>query len=253
MNRFIRLLHVEFRKTVQEKLGYYPDLIVGILVLLILFAGLFSLQPDGAYFSASTYYIGFIYWFFSNGIISQSSMSISDEKQMGTFEQLLIKPSGLTTILFVRSIVWLAFKLIEVTVVMLALRLVLSIPMAVSLSMIPVFLVTMLGLVGISYILSALTVLFTKTASFDTVLSYILLFFTGAVSNAQVAKNAFYYCLPLAQGINITRSLLDNKQNIQTQDYLFLILNSLFFLGLGIILFALVMKRGRTKGFSMTY
>lgn len=251
MNSIGRKFIAELRKYYIESRCYYPDHIVSLVVLFIMFLGFFRLYSNSNMVPDSAYYIGFVYWFYANGIIGESSVSISSEKQCGTFEQLLIKPTKLSSILFCRSVCWLLFQSIEIAVVMLSLHFMFALPMSFSLSIIPVFLVTMLGLVGISYFLSALTLIFTKTASFTTIISYLLLFFSG-VANGGDYRGVAYYVLPLSQGIHISRTILLGN-SVSYIDVGLLILNSIAYLFLGIFVFHFVMKRGRKKGISMEY
>ena len=207
MRNIRRQFAAELRKYFLEVKCYYPDHIVNLVVLFIMFFGFFRLFTNSDVIPDSAYYIGFVYWFYANGIIGESSVSISTEKQSGTFEQLLIKPSSLSSILFYRSACWLLFQSVEIAIVMAALHIFLSVPMSFSMFVIPVFIITMLGLIGISYLLSALTLIFTKTASFTTIFSYLLLFFSG-VANGVGVRSAAYFIFPLSQGIDISRRLI---------------------------------------------
>lgn len=251
MRNIRRQFTAELRKYFLEVKCYYPDHIVNLVVLFIMFLGFFKLFTNSDVILDGAYYIGFVYWFYANGIIGESSVSISTEKQSGTFEQLLIKPSSLSSILFHRSTCWLLVQTVEIAVVMLTLHFLLSVPMSFSLLVIPVFIITMLGLVGISYLLSALTLIFTKTASFTTIFSYLLLFFSG-VANGVGQRGIAYYLLPLSQGIDISRRII-LKLDVTLFDMGILVLNSFVYLLLGMAVFHYVMKRGRKKGISMQY
>ncbi len=251
MRNIRRQFAAELRKYYLEVKFYYPNHIVNLVVLFIMFSGFFKLFTNSDVIPDSAYYIGFVYWFYANGIIGESSVSISTEKQSGTFEQLLIKPSSLSSILFYRSACWLLFQSAEIAVVMLALHMILSVPMSFSLLIIPVFIITMLGLIGISYLLSALTLVFTKTASFTTIFSYLLLFFSG-VAEGVGERGAAYYLLPLSQGIDISRRII-LKLDVTVLDIGLLVFNTIVYLLLGIVVFHSIMKSGRKKGISMEY
>lgn len=249
MSKCWRSFKAELIKYWLEVKCYYPDQIVNIVVLFIMFLGFFSLNGNH---NDPSYYIGFTLWFYASGIIGESSVSISDEKQSGTFEQLLIKPTGLSTILFYRSICWLILQTVEIIFVMLVIKLVFRVPMGFSAAVIPIFLITMSGLIGISYILSALTLIFTKTASFGSIFSYILLFFTGIISGADVANKVTHYVLPLSQGIQISRQFILGR-NVSGWDIVLLIVNSAIYLAIGLMLFGGVMKKTKTQGISQEY
>jgi ABC-2 type transport system permease protein len=109
----------------------------------------------------------------------------------------------------------------------------------------------MLGLIGISYLLSALTLVFTKTASFTTIFSYLLLFFSG-VAEGVGERGAAYYLLPLSQGIDISRRII-LKLDVTVLDIGLLVFNTIVYLLLGIVVFHSIMKSGRKKGISMEY
>ena len=84
MAKIRRCFTAELRKYYLEAKCYYPDHIVNLFVLFIMFVGFFKLFSNSAERPNSAYYIGFVYWFYANGIIGESSMAISSEKQSGT-------------------------------------------------------------------------------------------------------------------------------------------------------------------------
>lgn len=249
MGRCLRGFRAEFTKYWLEVRCYYPDQIVSVVVLFIMFMGFFSL---GNHIKDPSYYIGFVFWFYASGIIGTSSVTISDEKQSGTFEQLLIKPTRLSTILLYRSVCWLILQTVEIIAVMSVIRILFRVPMGFSIGVIPVFLVTIAGLIGISYILSALTLIFTKTASFCSIFGYVLLFFTGIISGTNSVGKFSHYVLPLSQGIQISRQLILGE-TVLSEDVALLLFNSAAYLGIGLFIFRSVMKKAKTKGISQKY
>ena len=206
MAKIRRCFTAELRKYYLEAKCYYPDHIVNLFVLFIMFVGFFKLFSNSAERPNSAYYIGFVYWLFQS---------------------------------------------VEIILVMSAIHVLFSIPMAFSWTVLPVFAITMLGLIGISYFLSALTLIFTKTASFISIAGYLLLFFSGVVDGSNVQGFA-YYVLPLSQGIHISRSILEGNM-VSVFDVGLLVLNSLAYLFAGLSTFHFVMRHGRKKGISMEY
>lgn len=247
-----RCFRAEIKKYILEFLCYYPDHIVGIAILLIVFLGFFTIKANGTAIMDPSYYIGFVYWYYANSIIGEASMSISDEKQSGTFEQLLIKPTHLSSILFWRTICWLIIQTVEVVMVLMIIKIIFHTPMGFTIEIIPIFVVTMMGLMGLSFLLSSLTLLYTKTASFDAIIGYILLFFTGIISGDVTNKGISYYVLPLSQGIQLSREFINNKQ-VDLGQFAFLLVNTLVYLLIGFLLFKYAMKKGRKSGVSSEY
>ena len=81
MAKIRRCFTAELRKYYLEAKCYYPDHIVNLFVLFIMFVGFFKLFSNSAERPNSAYYIGFVYWFYANGIIGESSMAISSESR----------------------------------------------------------------------------------------------------------------------------------------------------------------------------
>lgn len=252
MRNELKCFRAEMKKYVLEFLCYYPDHIVGVAILLIVFLGFFTIKSNATRITDPSYYIGFVYWYYANSIIGEASMSISVEKQSGTFEQLLIKPVHLSSILFWRTICWLTIQTVEVIIVLVIIKIFFHIPMGFSVKIVPIFIVTMMGLMGLSFLLSSLTLLYTKTASFDTIIGYILLFFTGIISGDITNKGVAFYVLPLSQGIQLSRELI-NKSWVDLSQFVFLIFNTIAYLIIGILLFKYAMKKGKNFGVSSEY
>lgn len=224
---------------------------MNVAILFVMFIGFFSLSSQTGNMADPAYYLGYVFWLYANNVISESSVSISSEKQSGTFEQLLIKPTSLVTILSFRTVCWFLLTTLEIIGVLAVMHMVFRLPIGFHVLVIPVFLITMLGLMGLSFLLSALTLIYTKTASFSSILSYVLLFFTGAIYG-NPSKNFAYYVFPLSQGIEISRSLV-NGLSVTCNDVIILVLNSIAYLLAGLFLFRMVMKQGLQNGISSKY
>ena len=103
-----------------------------------------------------------------------------------------------------------------------------------------------LGSMGLSYLFSALTLVFTKTASFVNIFGYVLLFLSGAILPV---SPRFSYTNPLSQGVRCLRALL--KRQSMTKDFSLLFLICMMWLFVGGFLFTVVFKR--SKQFRWTY
>jgi len=254
MLRLIRVFKAEFIKYFNEVKSYYPDHIVNIAVTYIFFAAFFlGFGKDSIH--SDSYYIGFICWFFTNTIISEASVSISFEKQVGTFSQLLIKPVPIELILSIRTFVWFLVSLIEAIVLLFLVKLTLPINILFDPAVIPVILVTLAGVWGLGFLLAGLTIVFTKTASFDSIISYALLFFTGSIVEIgklpEFMQNLTYF-VPLAHGIKLSKNVID-KIPIGMDEFAILIVNSLFYLIIGLVFFKLAYEKSRKLGIITHY
>ena len=248
-----RVFRVELQRYLREMKAYYPDHIVGMIVTLVFFYGFFvgfSNNIGNEYM-----YLGFFYWFFASTVISEGSISISYEKQVGTFEQLYLKPTSLLLILTIRTIIWMLISLIKILLLFPIILLVLDINFGLSIYVLPVFIITMIGLYGFGVFLSSLTLLYTKTASFESIISYFFLFFTGAIiplSQLPTAIGNLARYLPLTLGIEISKYTVEHN-SLDPSDLVFLSINSGIYLLLGILFYKFVINKGKKSGFSSKY
>lgn len=92
----MRLIKAEFKKTLTEAISYYPDYIVGLITDLLLLVIVMNTDGD-----RGEKVFGYILWILVNGVLSEASMCISTEKQLGTLQNLLIKPCSISQIMSV--------------------------------------------------------------------------------------------------------------------------------------------------------
>lgn len=252
--KYINVFKAELIKYLSESKTYFPDHIVNIVVTYILFTGFF-LGFKSNNIITDSYYIGFIYWFFASNIISEASVSISFEKQVGTLEQLISKPISLGVLLISKTLAWLLIAILKSIILIFILILTLPIKISFSFLLIPVFIITVIGLLGISLLLAGLTIRYTKTASFESIISYILLFFTGSIINLDNIPHIFVILtkfLPLAPGINISKNIIDSMPISSSEIILFLVNNFMYFF-IGLYIFNKIYVHGKTNGILSEY
>jgi len=250
--RVIQIFNAEFKKYCIEIKAYYPDHIVNIVVLMIFFVGFLNSNiGSGDY---NTVYIGFVFWFFASNIITESSSSISFEKQVGTFEQLLSKPVNIQLIIICRVVSWLLVTFMKVAFVLLCAKIVFNIPFIMNAEIVGILLLTLIGVLGVGLFLSALTIKYTKTASFESIINYFLLFFSGTFGFAEKTNSILRVIqenIPLSKGIELAKESFSGT--ILWNDYLFLTINSTVYFLIGLITFELILLQGRKNGISSNY
>lgn len=106
------MFKAEFKRELRENLAFYPDFISSLVMMVILLSVFMIL---GQHFTSSSY-IGYAFWFLLSGVLTVASESISYEKQVGTFEQLILKPIRLIHILLIKSIVWRILNFIRIMI-----------------------------------------------------------------------------------------------------------------------------------------
>ena len=233
----MKLFKAELWKYLHEVRTYYPDHIVSIVVTTIVFYMFLLVQHQ----QMNQSYVGFVYWYLLSSVISESAVSVSSEKQMGILDQLIIKPFPFEQLIIVRTLVWLIVNLIKVAVVSLILSVIL--------------LLTTVGVFGFTLVLVALTLKYTKTASFDSIISYALLFFTGAILPHEMMPEWAILIgrfLPISLGIEMTQNLIQGG-SVDFMEYLLLAGQSAFFLVIGYVLFKKIYQSSKKAGIDRSY
>lgn len=257
----LRLLRAELRKYWIEIRNYYPDYVGSLITTYIFFAGLFlypSDKSDPVKLQESL--VGFLIWFFSVNVISESSATISEEKQIGTLEQILIKPAGIVRVLVSRSVCWTLVGAVENVALLSVIFLTTGVSVPFAWEFIPIILLTLMGLYGFGLILAGLTIVFTKTASFGSIIQYFLLFFTGSVARVEnfplvlrwIAKS-----LPLTNGIALAQSVIRNNlglaEMVRSPQFLALSASSACYFAIGLLVFSRVYAKARRLGITKSY
>jgi len=250
--RIFNIFVTELKKYWIEVKTYYPDHLVNVIVLIIFFVGFLNSSIGSEYFNSI--YIGFVFWFFASNVISEAANSISFEKQSGTFEQLLSKPVNIKLVILFRVLSWLLLTSLKVSFVLGFIRLVFNIPFILTLEVVGILLTTLVGIFGVGMLLSGLTLKYTKTASFESIINYFLLFFTGTFGSLDTANSFFEFIketIPLSRGIHLATQSLE--RSVQLNEVLLLGINSAVYFVIGLVTFEVILSQGKKKGISSNY
>jgi len=250
----LRLFRAELKKYLLEVKTYYPDQIVDIVTKYILFATFFYGFVHNAG-NATNYSIGYMYWIIASGIISELSMSISFEKQVGTIEQLTIKPYPFWLILTVKTYVVLLVTALKSLLLLALIRVTLPVSLAFNINLVWILLVSVIGFTGIGLALSGLTMKFAKTASFESIISYGLLFFSGAIipfEKMPVTVQRILDIIPFTAGINASQQSF-NASFHMLPVFLWLVLINLVCFMIGYWIFNAFFRNVKTNGVLNNY
>lgn len=253
-----KVIKAEIYKYLFEMKNYYPDYIGNFILTFLFFFIFFSKLDFNNKTEILNLIVGFIFWFFSCNSISQMSISISEEKQLGTFEQLLLKPISIEIILMIRTFCWNFISLIIVFIIFVLSIFIFPISHQVNFNiflLIYVYIITIISFIGISYFLAAATLIYTKTASFSSVIQYLFLFLSGSIIPLNLLPKWIYILsqlIPLPHSINISVSILTNKiVDIKTL-FLFTLL-SIFYFFLGLNIFKYSIKKASIEGVNSSF
>lgn len=228
----------EFRKIFNETITYYPDFLVNLAVNILLFFIIFRFNEKKGSITS------FVLWILVSGVMSEASITISTEKQLGTLQNLLLKPVSILQTIINKTLSWIIINTVKLLLTLFALSFFCNVSEIFDLRIFFVFIISLIGVFGFSLILGALTLMYTKVASFETILSYLMLYFSGAF--IPVSKFVVY-TNPLSNATFIIK----NISVVGVKDYFILILISLIWFGIGCLLFESIFKK--SKKFNWSY
>lgn len=228
----------EFRKIFNETITYYPDFLVNLAVNILLFFIIFRFNEKKGSITS------FVLWILVSGVMSEASITISTEKQLGTLQNLLLKPVSILQTIINKTLSWIIINTVKLLLTLFALSFFYNVSEIFDLRIFFVFIISLIGVFGFSLILGALTLMYTKVASFETILSYLMLYFSGAF--IPVSKFVVY-TNPLSNATFIIK----NISVVGVKDYFVLVLISLIWFGIGCLLFESIFKK--SKNFNWSY
>lgn len=123
--------------------------------------------------------LGFIITFYAMNAISNMSWSLMQEAQAGTLEQMYMSPAPTPLIILGRSFSSLVSATIEMLLVTVAVLLVFRTTLPLSWQMIPILLVTMVGLFGFGYMIGGMTLVFKQVGPIANIMQNFLLIGNG--------------------------------------------------------------------------
>lgn len=123
--------------------------------------------------------LGFIITFYAMNAISNMSWSLMQEAQAGTLEQMYMSPAPTPLIILGRSFASLASGTVEMFLVTVAVLLVFRTTLPLSWEMIPIFLITLVGLFGFGYIVGGITLVFKQVGPIANIIQNFLMIGNG--------------------------------------------------------------------------
>ena len=252
MRSFGILLVAEIRRYLAESRFYWPDFVtawIGTALLIMVFALSSSDRNDGAY------WIGLFLWTAVSNIVDQACMSISEDKQSGTFRQLMVRPTPMITQITAKTLTWSTVNTVVYLVFCMILFPLLGYPLGMTWTALLVIILVLIGAFGFTLLFGALTIVYTKVASATSLINYVLLLLSGAVLPLSMLPDWLVWVgrlLPTTLGIGMARDSIHGIEPTALQ-WGELVAQTIIFLAAGYLSFMLVIRHGRRRGFNMRY
>ncbi|MCX7770206.1 MAG: ABC transporter permease [Proteobacteria bacterium] len=257
-----------YREFVYAK-RYSVERISSLIMLFFIFFGIVyssttSFQANSYnYFdpiSTSHRIVGFLLWFFALDAVGHLSSSIREDLHIGILEQIALSPYSLIYNLMGRSISRLIINFTLSILLFLVFQKTFDVNIKIPLVVLFFFILTYSGLYGLGLFFAGLTLIFKRLGPITTITRFLLLIFTGAIiplDSFPLYLKLFSQTLPMTLGLSIIKEIVfENATFLKIiKDYKFFLflINSLFYLSLGIITFLYLEKKARSKGALGTY
>ena len=235
----MKLIKAEFKKSLIEAASYYPDYIVSILTDILLLVIVMNTEGE-----QEEKLFAYVLWILVNGVLSEASLCISTEKQQGTLQNLMIKPYSIMQIISMKTLIWFLLNSVKACICIGIASL--FIKLTFRFEYFYIVMLVCFGCMGISYILSALTLIFTKMASFVSIVGYLFLFLSGSILSL---PECLQCTNPLSAGSHFYALLI--HQTAGVKDFFMLLILCAVYFFVGKEIFAFVFRR--SKQFKWTY
>jgi ABC-2 type transport system permease protein len=253
----VALLGAEFRRAARMARSYWleyaADLLlysVGFLLLIAVFSAASESYGSLGYLSTL---IGYTVWKICASSLEDIARIASDEARTGTLEQLFVSGMHPGIVFSVRSSGIVLNHTIRGLLLAFVLATILGLLQPVPVLAIAVFVLTLAGACGLGFALVGLVLVYKRIGGGIHLLWQMLVFFTGALAPiTNPLLGAFSKLLPLTLGITCLREIIINRVSTaglwQSGLLPGLLINTAFYLTLGVVLFTWGERRARQLG-----
>lgn len=163
--------------------------------------------------------LGFIITFYAMNAISNMSWSLMQEAQAGTLEQMYMSPAPTPLIILGRSFSSLISASVEMIIVSIAVLLVFRTSLPLSWEMIPILIITIIGLLGFGYMIGGITLVFKQVGPIANIIQNFLMIGNGtflpiAMMPAWMAAGVSF--IPSTLGIVLMRRIAMDGDSLIT-------------------------------------
>ncbi|MBI1298948.1 hypothetical protein GC175_28795 [bacterium] len=255
----VQLFFIELRRYLKKTWSYRMDTVGDFLTWLVTFPVLLMLfqgVSTGFGVEAQTRsLVGFLVWTLCMGVLSATARELSQEMREGTLEPFLLAPVAPLLLISFRVLAMFVYRGLYTLVLGGVLAILLRLPMNLTMEAALLILLTVAGAFGVSLCIGGLTLVYKAVSSLIGVVSLLAVLATGALVPLN-SLGAWFTLLkvatPITWGIDAIRIAMIDGANWRLLwldgTWLGLTLQSMAFLGLGIILFRWGLKRARVAG-----
>lgn len=249
ISKLPRLIVNECRLQIYEMKQYWVETLFGLLFLSGIFLALFFgikifVQGEDNNVSLDGLMMGYVIFTFCSGAYNAVPETLGGYTQKGFLEQLYMTPFGFTWLIFARVIATLIVSVIS-TVILAYFAMAVSgnwIELRFAVLM-PLLFLAAPSIIGVSMVIGGLTLVYKRIGIIS---SLAMLAIIGLISVPALPFSAASL-LPLASGAHLARMVVMEQQPIQLGHILIVVLNSAFYLTLGMLIYKRLERMAKRK------
>ena len=263
MRRALKLFRAEIVRSVLLTVRYPIELFVGLLIMYMLFMGLFlgarSLVRDPQMLSASLdgFIISYVMWFFVISAMGRLAFHIESEAQMGVLEQIFLTYPRMLALMLIRSAVDFLTSLVIVIALLVSIMATtgkwLAIGMGNILEILILLVITVAGIYGFGLIFAGLALVFKRIGQVGSIMQFAFFFLAYfPVEQLTGWLKAVLYSLPLTLGVSLIKTVVVEYGSVFSGSnswlLLGLVINSVLYLLIGSAVFLICERKSRMDG-----
>lgn len=251
--KWLHVFNANFRKEYIEMKRYLPNTIALVITFYIIFLGAFfgiMFIGDPASFDMNVQYsiVSVVFWSLTMMTMNFIGYAVVTEATRGTLEQLYMSPMGVWKIMLTRIISQLGLQSVIMIILLFAAMLTSGQWLSLNpMTTIPIIIVTMISMIGVSFMIAGLAVIVKQIQAFLQIFQFVLM---GLVF-VPITVAPFLAFAPFVKGVNMVRTVMMEDLTLTQlpwSDYGVLVLNSLVYLILGLVIYDRCEKIAMKKG-----
>jgi ABC-2 type transport system permease protein len=257
MKPVLLALRAEMHKGFWLLWNYRFNSIAELFVMGFVFVGASFLLGRGQFDSVevTSMLLGYVVWYFGLTAISNMSYNLMEEARTGTLEQMFMSPVPMGVIVLGRVFAVLVTATAQIGIVAVVVALLMKLQIPMRLEGIPIFLLTIMGLLGFGFVIGGLTLIYKQVFAIANLIQNAFVFLTGALMPVSLFPDWLQFLsklLPSTQGIIVLRHVvLDGQSLLSTWNdgsLIWLIVNSsVYFIG-GLLFFTYCENIAKNQG-----
>ena len=245
-------------KTIKELCRYKFDTISDVLSLYVLFMSMFlGLKIFGGYMGVSplkmgsnleAFVAGYFMWTIMMMAYSDTAYSVMHDADKGTLEQLNMSSISLSRILTVRSFSNLLVYLLTSVVLLLIIMTTTNYWLQIKIfSMLIPIIIGIFSILGIGLIFAGLALIFKRIKSLLNITQYFLIGLVIINPSSEIVSSVLPF-RPTIENIYLVMLGGCSFADFSIYNYIIMVANSLFYFGIGLLIFNQCIKVAKNKG-----